>query len=179
MQAGIRTDGGQRDTLIAENVVYKCTAQGIILKLNNRCENNVVMDVIAPPRGYYLSLREGPMTGAAIKKNIFYSTSAECKFIDELPPGKGRVTEDRRGRKLARAKDTDCDNNIYFCAADSGKGDAMLARQHADGVDMNGLAVDPLFVDPANRDFSFKPGSPAIARGIAPLNVSEMGLRKA
>ena len=54
MQAAIRTDGGQRDTLIAENLIYKCMAQGIILKLNNRAENNIVADVLAPPRGYYL-----------------------------------------------------------------------------------------------------------------------------
>ena len=32
MQAAIRTDGGQRDTLIAENLIYKCMAQGIILR---------------------------------------------------------------------------------------------------------------------------------------------------
>ena len=74
MQAAIRTDGGQRDTLIAENLIYKCMAQGIIIKLNNRAENNIVADVLAPPRGYYLSVREGPLTGAAIKRNIFYST---------------------------------------------------------------------------------------------------------
>ena len=55
MQAAIRTDGGQRDTLIAENLIYKCMAQGIILKLDNRCENNIVADIIAPPRGNYLS----------------------------------------------------------------------------------------------------------------------------
>jgi hypothetical protein len=30
MQAAIRTDGGQRDTLIAENLIYTCMAQGII-----------------------------------------------------------------------------------------------------------------------------------------------------
>ncbi|MBM3853302.1 MAG: right-handed parallel beta-helix repeat-containing protein, partial [Verrucomicrobia bacterium] len=56
MQAAIRTDGGQRDTLIAENLIYKCTAQGIMLKLNNRAENNIVADIIAPPRGNYLAV---------------------------------------------------------------------------------------------------------------------------
>ena len=66
MQAAIRTDGGQRDTLITENLVYKCMAQRIILKLNNRAENNIVADVLAPPRGYYLSLREGPLNDAVI-----------------------------------------------------------------------------------------------------------------
>lgn len=77
MQAAIRTDGGQQDTVIAENLIYKCVSQGIILKLNNRCENNIITDVIAPPRGYYLSVREGPMNGATTKQNIFYSSSDE------------------------------------------------------------------------------------------------------
>ena len=118
MQAAIRTDGGQRDTIIAENLIYKCMAQGIILKLNNRCENNIVADVLAPPRGFYLSLREGPMSDAVIKRNIFYSVGKDTQFIDELPPGKGRQTEDRRGRVLARARDADTDFNIYYNAAD-------------------------------------------------------------
>jgi hypothetical protein len=177
MQAGIRTDGGQRDTLISGNLVYKCTAQGIILKLNNRCENNIVADVIAPPRGYYLSLREGPMTGATIKRNIFYSSTAECKFIDELPPGKGRQTEDRRGRTLARAKDTDCDNNVYYCAAEPELGEKMLSRQRVDGVDKNSLAVDPSFVDPVNGNFDLKPDSPAHELGISPIDLSRIGLK--
>ena len=34
---------------------------------------------------------------------------------------------------------------------------------------------DPLFVDPAGGDFSFRPGSPALALGIEPLDVSKMG----
>ena len=34
MQAAIRTDGGQRDTFITENLIYKCTSQGILMKLN-------------------------------------------------------------------------------------------------------------------------------------------------
>jgi hypothetical protein len=178
MQAAIRTDGGQRDTLIAENLIYKCTSQGIILKLNNRCENNIIADIIAPPRGYYLSLREGPMTGATIKRNIFYSSSGEFKFIDELAPGNGRTTEDRRGRKLARAVDADTDHNIYFCAADPDLGEKMLAKQQTDGIDMNSLAVDPLFVDAANGNFAFKPTSPATALGILPVDVSRTGLQK-
>lgn len=177
MQAGIRTDGGQRDTLISENIVYKCTAQGIILKLNNRCERNVVVDVIAPPRGYYLSLREGPMNGATIRRNIFYSTGAECKFIDELPPADGSKTEDRRGRKLARAKDADTDYNIYYCAEDPALGEKTLAKHQSDGIDTHSLASDPLFIDPANGDFGFGDGSPARSLGMVPIATSAIGLR--
>lgn len=178
MQAAIRTDGGQRDTLIAENLIYKCTSQGIILKLNNRCENNIIADVIAPPRGYYLSLREGPMTGAMIKRNIFYSSSDECTFIDELPPGRGRTTEDRRGRNLAMSKQAQTDDNIYFCAANRDLGTQMLKKQQRDGVDAHSVAVDPLFVDPANRDFRLKPDSPALKMGFVPFDMSKVGLVK-
>jgi len=178
MQAAIRTDGGQRDTLIAENLIYKCVAQGIILKLNNRCENNIVADVIAPPRGYCLSLREGPMTGATIRRNILYSSSSKCVFIDELSPMKDGTTEDRRGRKPACSKDADTDGNIYFCAGDPAVGEKMLKKQQRDGVDAHSLAVDPLFVDPASGNFRLKPESPALKLGFIPIDASKAGLRK-
>lgn len=177
MQAAIRTDGGQRDTLIAENLIYKCMAQGIILKLNNRAENNIVADVLAPPRGYYLSLREGPLTDAVITRNIFYSTGRDTVFIDELSPGKGRKTEDRRGRALAQAKDADTDYNIYYSSVDPRLGESILEKQRNDGVDAHSLAVDPLFVDPEKGDFRLQPDSPALKLGIVPFDMSKVGLR--
>jgi len=178
MQAAIRTDGGQRDTLIAENLIYKCTSQGILMKLNTRVENNIVADIIAPPRGYYLSVREGPLTGATIQRNIFYSSSDVCTFIDELPPGKGRTSEDRRGRALARSKDADTDHNIYYCASDPALGEQMLEKQRRDGVDTQSLAVDPLFVDPANGDFRLSLDSPALRLGFAGWDHTKAGLIK-
>ncbi|EMI19638.1 putative secreted protein [Rhodopirellula maiorica SM1] len=176
MQAAIRTDGGQMDTTIAGNLIYKCMSQGIILKLNNRCENNIVAEVLAPPRGYYLSLREGPLTGAVIQRNIFYSTDKDAVFIDELSPGKGRKTEDSRGRALARASDADTDYNIYYCAVDPALGKQMLAKQQQDGVDAHSRAVDPLFVDPANGDFRLRPDSPALELGFVQFDKSKVGL---
>ncbi|WP_066217787.1 right-handed parallel beta-helix repeat-containing protein [Formosa haliotis] len=178
MQAALRTDGGQTGTLITENVIYKCTSQGILTKLDNKVENNIVADIIAPPRGYYLSVREGPLTGATIKNNIFYSSSKDDTFIDELPPGKAGSSEDRRGRALARARDADTDNNIYFCKPDLNKGKALIEKNRKDGIDKNSRAVDPMFVDPEHGDFRFKPGSPAIEMGITPIDLSQVGLRK-
>lgn len=177
MQAAIRTDGGQRDTLIAENLIYKCMAQGIIIKLNTRAENNIVADVLAPPRGYYLSVREGPLTGAVIKRNIFYSTGKDTTFIDELPARNSKKSEDRRGRALARAKDADTDYNIYYCTADPELGNAMLEKQQHDGIDAHSLTVDPLFVDAENGDFRLNPNSPALKMGFVQFDMSKVGLR--
>ena len=52
------------DALFTGNLLYKCKSQGMTLKLNNRFENNIIADVIAP-RGVYLKIVEGPMTGQA------------------------------------------------------------------------------------------------------------------
>lgn len=177
MQAAIRTDGGQTGTFITENVIYKATSQGILTKLDNKVENNIIADIIAPPRGYYLSVREGPLTGASIKRNIFYSLSETDTFIDELPPGKEGSSEDRRGRELARAMDADTDFNIYFCKADLNKGTELIKKNQKDGIDLHSLSVDPMFVDPENGDFRFKPGSPALKLGIVPIDLSKVGLR--
>ena len=153
-------------------------AQGIILKLNNRAVNNIVADVLAPPRGYYISLREGPLTGAVIQRNIYYAVDKDTVFIDELPPGEGRVSEDRRGRALARAKDAETDFNIYFSANDTNLAVKTLKDLQASGVDRHSRVEDPLFVDPAKGDFSFKPDSPALKMGIRPIDMSQIGLRR-
>ena len=52
----------------------------------------------------------------------------------------------------------------------------MLEKQRRDGADSRSRAVDPLFVDPENGDFRFKPESPALKMGIVPIDVSKAGL---
>ena len=175
-QSGMRTDGGQMDTLFVGNLLYKCKSQGMTLKLNNRFENNIIADVIAP-RGTYLKIVEGPMEGARNKRNIYYSTLADCTFISEPAVGKGKVGEDRRGRVAARMKDIHSDYNIYFCKADNSRSDGVLEKLQGDGVDTNSRALDPMFVDPEDGDFRFKPNSPALKMGIIPFDMSRVGLR--
>ena len=79
---------------------------------------------------------------------------------------------------MARAKDADCDYNVYYCAVDAALGKRMLEKQQGDGVDAHSLAVDPLFVDPENGDFRLKPNSPALKLGFIPFNMSKVGLSK-
>ena len=177
MQCAIRTDGGQRDTVISENIIFRCTSQGMMLKLNNRFENNIIADVIAPPRGYYLSIREGPLTGAVIQHNIFYSSGPVEDFINELAPKNAKKTEDRRGRSLARIQDADTDYNLYYSASNPEQADDMLKKQQSLGVGKHSIAADPQFADPANGDFSLPSNSPAVKLGFVPIDQSKIGLQ--
>jgi hypothetical protein len=174
LQSAIRTDGGQRDTLIAENLVYRCTSQGIQVKLNNRAINNVIADILEPihkgekRKAVYLKLREGPMTGAVIRRNILYHPGTEAVFYDQ-----------GRNPRLphAWAKQADTDSNIYYCAGDPELSRTVLEKARRDGIDTHSLAAEPLFVDPANGDFRLKPDSPALKLGIVPIELSRIGLR--
>ncbi|MDA7917100.1 right-handed parallel beta-helix repeat-containing protein [Akkermansiaceae bacterium] len=176
MQSSIRTDGGQRDTLITENLIYRCRAQGMQIKLNNRCINNIIADIRpGTHKGeertpMFLKLYEGPLTGGAYQRNIFYHPGDEVVFYQE--------TKNFRVPIGAFAKDADTDHNIYFCAGNPSLGQSFLGQKQKEGVDKNSLAQDPLFIDPANGDFRFHPDSPAHKLGIKAIDLSKIGLRK-
>lgn len=52
----------------------------------------------------------------------------------------------------------------------------MQAAIRTDGVDTHSVAVDPLFVDPANGDFRMNPDSPALKMGFVPFDISKVGI---
>ncbi|MFC5051434.1 right-handed parallel beta-helix repeat-containing protein [Rubritalea spongiae] len=178
MQCAIRTDGGQRGTIINENIIYKCTSQGMMLKLNTTFENNIIADVIYPPRGYYLSLREGPLTGASIKHNIFYSSGPVEDFINELEGKRAGGTEDRRGRALARVQDANTGANLFYSASNPEQAQAMVDKLHSLNTGKGSIAADPMFADPSKGNFQLKPGSPALKMGFKPIDQSKIGLLK-
>ncbi|TWU44376.1 hypothetical protein Q31b_19120 [Novipirellula aureliae] len=175
MQSAIRTDGLQKGTLITGNLLYQCVSHGIHLKNNNRVENNLIVDIIeSVHKGKiflpaYLKLKSGPLTGGSIQRNVLYHTRGPVEFYDQ---GAGRDP-----LALAWAKEADTDYNIYFCAENPEAGRMVLVGNQEDGVDQHSLAVDPLFVDPENGDFRFRPNSPALNIGIVPFDMSEVGLR--
>jgi len=45
------------------------------------------------------------------------------------------------------------------------------------GYDLFSIVADPLFKDPANRDFTLEENSPAFKLGIKPIDLSTVGVR--
>ncbi len=176
MQSSIRTDGGQRDTLITENLIYRCVAQGMQVKLNNRAINNVIADIRPGTHQgeerlpMYFKLYEGLLTGGAYQRNILYHPGAETDFYQEI--------NNFRTRNGAFAKDADTDFNIYYCAKNPSLATTLVTKNQKDGIDKHSIAQDPLFLDPENGDFRFQPNSPALKMGIIPIDLSKVGLLK-
>ena len=112
-----------------------------------------------------------------IERNIFYCPKEPADFINELSPGKGRTTEDGRGRTLAKARDADTDCIVYYSGVAAESGETMLKKQQHDGVDAHSLAVDPLFVDSEHGDFRLKSDSPTLKIRIIPIDLTKIGLR--
>jgi len=62
-------------------------------------------------------------------------------------------------------------NNLYFATGD-GKmkfNDLSFEQWQEKGMDKDSIIADPMFVDPAKRDFHLKPGSPADDIGFVPF----------
>jgi len=86
------------------------------------------------------------------------------KLADEISPTQpfvGQIRIHGYGRN-ARLRDTDCDQNRYFCPGDPAAGRAWREALRAFGVDGSSRYDDPGFVDAENGDFRLKEGAAAL-----------------
>ena len=169
LPAAIRCDDDQHETLIYGNILYNNAgfSAGIASKGVNDIINNFIVAPAVVPRWGYISFEWAPVTGSKAQRNIIMShPEGGNAYAERLRRG------NRSGPKLV---ETDMNANLYFHPTDSRWMDEHLLKMRAVGKEKASLVGDPLFVDPAGGDFSFRPDSPALALGIEPLDVSKMG----
>ncbi|WP_231617416.1 putative glycoside hydrolase [Novipirellula aureliae] len=174
LPAAIRCDDDQHETLIYGNVLYKNFgfAAAIASKGVNDIINNFVVAPVAAPIYGYLSFEWVPVTGSKVQRNIVMShPDGGSAYVERLKNGI-RNTNPAGGPKIV---DTDMESNLYYHPTDSHWMDEHFSKMRAVGKEKDSLFGDPLFTDPASGDFSFRPGSPALALGIEALDVSKMG----
>jgi len=170
--SAIRCDDDQHETLIYGNVLYNNYgfSAGIASKGVNDIINNFIVAPLTVPKWGYISFEWAPVTGSKAHHNIIIAHPEGGHAHAERPrhPGNPRPTDP----KLVT---TDMDSNLYYHPTDSHWVDEHLLKMQAVGKEKASLFGDPLFTDPAGGDFSFRPGSPALALGIESLDVSKMG----
>ena len=135
--------------------------------------NNFIVAPAMVPRSGYVSFEWVPVTGSRVHHNIVISHPDGGRAHNERYRGRNN-----EGRPVPKLVETDMDSNLYYHPTDPHWMDEHFQKMRAVGKEKASLVGDPLFVDPAGGDFSFKEGSPAIKLGIEPLDVSKMGLIK-
>ncbi|MDQ8183489.1 right-handed parallel beta-helix repeat-containing protein [Pelagicoccus sp. SDUM812005] len=151
--AMIRTDDDSHGATVSHNLLFGTLGDsGIAIKGLNTAQHNI-----------YINCQK--LTGGAgntvdpdadLSRNVFYYTSS--------------ASPQTFHRRLSKVKGG-LDYNLYY--HEQGGAEAILQAQRGQSqtglADRHSVAADPLFVDLAQGDFSFRDGSPAIGLGIEPL----------
>ncbi|WP_146581484.1 right-handed parallel beta-helix repeat-containing protein [Neorhodopirellula pilleata] len=170
LPAAIRCDDDQHETLIYGNVLYNNAgfSAAIASKGVNDIINNFIVAPAVVPRSGYISFEWAPVAGSKAHRNIILShPDGGSAYSERLRSG-----QTSGGPKLVS---TDMDSNLYYHPTNPHWIDDHLIKMRAVGKEDASLFGDPLFTDPGNGDFTFRPGSPAVVLGIESLDVSKMG----
>ena len=165
---GLYTDEGSQGELLASNLVERCRSGAIHQHYGK--ENVYANNILATfdEFGVWRSRAEDHVT-IRVLNNVFWWTNAAARAYRAMPFGV--------------PKDMPVDGNVYWCAGGEAISNAFnftgWENWRQGGMDASGALADPLFADPANGDWTLKPGSPALAAGFRPFDWTEAGVLKA
>ncbi len=164
---GIILDNGCSGILVENNVVHDAVAGGFGTNFN--CFGNIVLNnVFAYGRQYQLTVYGDPPTGPAQPKGEVFARNIVI-WKD------GPLIKESDWPSF----NTLWDQNLYW--QDEGKPVSFMKctfdQWKAKGLDLHSVVADPQFRDAPGRDFRLRPGSPAMAIGFRPIDLSTVGPR--
>ena len=163
---GIYLDAGSSQIRVENNVVYDTRDGGLHLHCYAYPFGDVVTNNIFAFSQDAELLRNADMENeqqhVLLERNIVYGTSARMTGGGNWKKGSNFIT----------------DRNLYWSTTTNAPvfSGRTFAEWQSEGYDRNGLVADPVFVNAAARDFALRPGSPALALGFVPLDLSTVGL---
>ena len=161
---GFRTDDWQEGTTLVNNIVHKSGNSAFIHKGINTIENNIIIDCArgihfrAYPQQYFVPESD-------IKRNIIYSTSE--KFVPNSIFKWGKMFVHQAGTK-SMPYEYDMDYNNYWWPGAT----KDLALKQKNGIEANGVVMDPKFKDLENFDYRIKNKALIKKIGFKPFDVS-------
>ncbi len=163
---GIYLDAGSSEIRVENNVVYDTRDGGLHLHCYAYPYGDVVTNNIFAFSQDAELIRNATMEAdrlhAVVERNIVYGSSPR-------PVG---------GANWKAGSNFSCDRNCYWSTTTNAPdfGGRTFAAWQAEGRDRQGRVADPGFVNAAQRDFRLRPGSPALALGFQPIDISPAGL---
>lgn len=182
----IYPDEGSSHLVIEDNVAHDTT--GHVFHQHYGNENTVRNNVFAFGGEGVLALSRGPAWNGG-RGRFALTLLRNVLVADGQPVLATGLAGDEAA--LAASHPLDSDLNVLWdvAAPAPGLGDGRgagqgglrkayaLADWQALGLDTRSVASDPLFVDAARRDLRLRPGSPALALGFRPIDLSRVGPR--
>ncbi len=163
---GIYLDAGSSDIRVENNVVYDTRDGGLHLHCYTYPYGDVVTNNIFAFSQDAELIRNADMQAdslhAVLERNIVYGSS----------------TRMLGGANWKAGSNFSSDRNCYWSTTTNPPdfGGRTFAAWQAEGRDRHGLNADPGFVNASKRDFRLRPGSPALALGFQPIDISPAGL---
>lgn len=163
---GLYTDEGSKGIVFSDNLVEKCRDGAVHQHYGTENLHTNSIFLTFNRFGVWRSRNEDHIT-LRINGNVFWWNDPEA----------GTYTG---GGGYESLKDLPADGNLYWCTAGQPgktafKGQDWEAWRKA-GKDAHGAIADPLFVDPANGDWRFRPDSPALGMGFRPFDWKDSGV---
>jgi parallel beta-helix repeat protein len=176
---GIYHDEGSTHILTEKNLVYNTKYCGFNIHYAKEC--TVRNNIFAFGRIDQIALgRVEPHVSAYFQNNIVYWTEGVL-MRDEKPDEPYKFWAGAN-RKLVDLKETVySDWNLFYNPRQKPEevrvGKRTLADWQKRGKDTNSQYADPMFVDPQERNFRLRPGSPAFALGFEEFDIGSAGAR--
>ncbi len=161
---GICLDNSSAGILVEHNVVHHGQRGALVFNFNdlgNIIQNNIFALAQQGQMFRYGDAGKLDQTGI-LYRNIFYWQNDRLFNRDTWPN-----------------YDIVMDYNLYYdaSAAPITFLGFTLDEWREKGLDTHSVVADPLFVDPANGDFTLRPDSPALALGFKPIDIRPVGPR--
>lgn len=181
---GLYTDEGSSHMVLEDNICHDCSCEGFHQHFGreNIIRNNIFAfnseDAVGMTSGYNRANSEYYFPGQNYRFN--FSFYGNIIVSDGKPMFRAALKAIFKGQLYS-------DTNIFFdisgkppvlafCNED--KSTMSLRAWRKLGHDLRSQVGDPGFTACGQRDFSFKTGAMAIAKGFRPIDISHIGIRK-
>ncbi|MBI2300138.1 MAG: right-handed parallel beta-helix repeat-containing protein [Armatimonadetes bacterium] len=163
---GIYLDSYAGGYTVYDNLCVGNTHGGLMVQggKDNQVYNNIFAE--SSLAQVWLANFQSNADGTVLHHNLIYTTDPKARLVS---PGGFKPDQ------------LSMDHNLYYQAGVDALGPANgeLAALRKRGWDAESVLADPQFVDPEKGDYRLKPGSPAIALGFKPFDLSGVGPRAA
>ena len=184
INASIRCDDDQHETIIENNVITRVCGEGIIWKGKNTIRNNILYDIRdTTPDGTPCVHKRGYLVMPSTAGGRFDRAAEHRRLANRRAGAVIRARRSRRPRSRssmqpAMLRTCEADYNLYFNTAEPGWGQKHLDAQRPLRHRTAQRRSRPAVPQPGERRLPPRADSPALKLGFQPIDISKVGPRK-